>query len=222
MENSNSADLPMLRVESLTKRYGAATVLDGLSLSVNRGTVVAVLGENGSGKSTLLRIAATLTKPTSGAVSIMETDAVSNAAEARRFIGAVMHSPMLYSDLTVRENLSLFATLCQLDEAERIVDEVASRLRLIPRLDERVRKLSHGYRKRVSIARSILHSPALLLLDEPETGIDAASLDDLNDIIAEWRRSNRAVLIATHNPDLVANSADIIYRISDGRLETAA
>ena len=178
----------MLRVESLTKRYGAATVLDGLSLSVNRGTVVAVLGENGSGKSTLLRIAATLTKPTSGAVSIMETDAVSNAAEARRFIGAVMHSPMLYSDLTVRENLTLFATLCQLDEAEKLVDEVASRLRLIPRLDERVRKLSHGYRKRVSIARAqSLHSPALLLLDEPETGIDAASLDDLNDIIAEWR-----------------------------------
>ena len=211
----------MLHIHALTKRYGAATVLHDLSLTVNPGNVVAVLGENGSGKSTLLRIAATLTKPTSGSVAVYDTDSVSDPTEARRHIGAVMHSPMLYSDLTVRENLTLFATLCQLEEPGRIVEETAERLRLMPRLDERVRKLSHGYRKRVSIARAILHSPALLLLDEPETGIDAASLEDLIGIIEEWKANNRAVLIATHNPELIAQSADVVNRLHNGHLEPA-
>ena len=209
----------MLRIAALTKRYGAATVLDDLSLTVNRGDVVAVLGENGSGKSTLLRIAATLTKPTSGQVSILETDAIRSSAEARRHIGAVMHSPMLYSDLTIRENLTLFATLCRVDEPDRVVDATAARLRLTPRLDERIRGLSHGYRKRVSIARAILHSPPLLLLDEPETGIDARSLDDLIGIVAEWKSVGRSVLIATHNPDLFTGNADAVKRLNNGRFE---
>lgn len=219
MQVTNQSHQPTLRVHAITKRYGAATVLDNLSLTLNPGKVVAVLGENGSGKSTLLRIAATLTKPTSGAVYVNDTDAISNSAEARRHIGAVMHSPMLYSDLTVRENLNLFATLCRINMPGQTVEETAERLRLTPRLDERIRKLSHGYRKRVSIARAILHSPALLLLDEPETGIDAPSLDDLVGIIEEWKANDRAVLVATHNPELIADSADVVNRFRDGRLE---
>ena len=87
-----------------------------------------------------------------------------------------MHSPMLYSDLTVRENLALFARLCLLESADCRVEQVASRLQLEERMDDRVRRLSHGYRKRVSIARAILHAPSLLLLDEPETGLDDASM----------------------------------------------
>ncbi len=206
-------------MDAVSKRYGAATVLDNIVLTIDPGAVVAIVGANGSGKSTLLRIAATLTSPTSGSHSVKGIDAVKRAAEARSHIGAVMHSPMLYSDLTVRENLSLFATLCQLDSVENRVIEVASRLRLTPRLDERVRRLSHGYRKRVSIARAILHCPALLLLDEPETGLDEASLTDLREIVCEWRDRSRAVLIATHNVGFVADSADCSYRMINGQLE---
>lgn len=208
-------------MDAVTKRYGAATVLSDLALTVNPGTVVAILGANGSGKSTLLRIAATLTTPTSGSHFVKGIDAIKHAAEARSYVGAVMHSPMLYSDLTVRENLKLFGTLCQLESPENRVIEVASRLSLTPRLDDRVRRLSHGFRKRVSIARAMLHSPALLLLDEPETGLDEASLTDLKDIVGEWRNGNRAVIIATHNIDFVAGSADCNYRIINGRLEPA-
>lgn len=204
----------------MTKRYGAATVLDGLSLSVRPGTVVAVLGANGSGKSTLLRIAATLTLPTSGSVAIAGVDALKHAPEARGHIGAVMHSSMLYSDLTVRENLSLFAALCQLDHADTRVEEVATRLRLTGRMDERVRRLSHGYRKRVSIARAILHSPKILLLDEPETGLDGSSLDDLRAIVDDWRSNRRAVVVASHNTEFLTDLADDCYTVIDGRLES--
>lgn len=205
-------------MESVCKRYGAATILDDLNLSVGVGQVVAVTGLNGSGKSTLLRIAATLTTPTSGHVSINGADAVKHAADARQHVGAVMHSPMLYSDLTVRENLSLFATLCQLDGLSELVEGVASRLVLLDQLDERVRRLSHGYRKRVAIARSIIHRPSLLLLDEPETGLDDASLNALLDIVMEWKANYRSVLIATHNSEFVSGVADAAYRISHGRL----
>ncbi len=208
-------------MESVCKRYGAATILDDLDLSVSVGQVVSIMGVNGSGKSTLLRIAATLTTPTSGELTIQGTDAVKNAADARRHIGAVMHSPMLYSDLTVRENLSLFATLCQLDDPAKRVGQVASRLALHDRLDERVRRLSHGYRKRVAIARAIIHRPSLLLLDEPETGLDDASLDALMDIVMEWKSNDLSVLIATHSSEFVSDAADAAYKMSGGRLRAA-
>lgn len=206
---------------SVCKRYGSATILNDLNLSVGIGQIVSIMGVNGSGKSTLLRIAATLTTPTSGNLRINGADAVKHAADARRHIGAVMHSPMLYSDLTVRENLSLFATLCQLDDPAERVEQVVSRLALHDRLDERVRRLSHGYRKRVAIARAIIHRPSLLLLDEPETGLDDASLKALIDIVTEWKSNGRSVLIATHNSEFVSDAADVVYRIGGGRLETA-
>ena len=201
------------------KRYGAATVLDGVDLSVHAGQVVAIQGPNGSGKSTLLRIAATLTSPTSGQLAVNGVDAVKHSADARRHIGSVMHSPMLYSDLTVRENLSLFAKLCQLDSPDRSIDEVAERLLLTPRIDERVQRLSHGYRKRVAIARAIIHSPSLLLLDEPETGLDDASLVVLSEIIDDWRLNNGAVVIATHSTDFVTSVADSAMTMNLGELK---
>ncbi len=209
-------------MSGVVKRYGAATVLEGVDLDVSAGTVVAIQGANGSGKSTLLRIAATLTSPTEGGLSINGVDAARRSADARRHIGAVMHSPMLYSDLTVRENLSLFATLCQLESADRRVEEIANRLQLEPRMGERVRGLSHGYRKRVAIARSILHMPPLLLLDEPETGLDDSSIEVLMKIIGEWKAHNRTVLMATHSGDFVTSAADAAYWMTAGKLEPAA
>ena len=202
----------------MNKRYGAATVLDGVDLSVDAGQVVAIHGPNGSGKSTLLRIAATLTSPSSGHLSVNGVNALKHSADARRHIGSVMHSPMLYSDLTVRENLALFAKLCQLNSPEERIEEAAGKLNLMPRMYERVRGLSHGYRKRVSIARAILHSPDLLLLDEPETGLDDSSLIVLSDIIGEWRSGNRAVLMATHRAGFVTDVTDHSLTMNAGRL----
>ncbi len=208
-------------MEGVVKRFGALTVLNGVDLTVNTGQTVAILGENGSGKTTLLRIAATLTSPTSGDIAVKGLDAVRQSADARLHIGAVMHSPMLYLDLTVRENLKLFATLCRLDAIEQRVDDAARRLGLTARLDERVRRLSHGYRKRVAIARAIIHVPPLLLLDEPATGLDEASLETLVEIIEEWKSEGRAVLTTTHRIDFATRTASAAYRMRDGRLQPA-
>lgn len=211
----------MLRVESLYKRYGAATVLDGIDLELGAGQVVAIQGVNGSGKSTLLRIAATLTSPTSGQLRVNGIDALKNSADARRHIGSVMHSPMLYSDLTVRENLALFAKLCLLGSTDQHVERAASRMQLEGRMDDRIRRLSHGYRKRVSIARAVLHTPPLLLLDEPETGLDEASLSVLSEIIEDWRANDRSVLIATHSSNFITGLADVALTMDSGKLQRA-
>ena len=215
---ANQSEVPILRMDLVIKRYGAATVLNNLDLTVPVGSVIAVQGANGSGKSTLLRIAATLTSPSEGRVSVKGVDVRRRATDARRHIGAVMHSPMLYSDLTVRENLALFATLCQLGAVEKVVEAIASRLHLQSQMDSRFGRLSHGYRKRVAIARAIIHTPSLLLLDEPETGLDDESLEVLMQIIAEWSAQRRSVLIATHSTDFVASTANIAYTIDAGRL----
>ncbi len=207
-----------MRVDGVHKSYGAVPVLESIQLAVDSGNVVAIQGANGSGKSTFLRIAAMLTSPSSGQISVNGVDALKRSADARQHIGAVMHSPMLYSDLTVRENLELFAKLCQLDASDERVETVVSRLQLDAHIDLRVRRLSHGYRKRVSIARAILHSPALLLLDEPETGLDQSSLAVLHEIIAEWRSNGRAVLIATHNSEFIDGIADFTLTMNSGRL----
>ena len=205
-------------MESVHKRYGAADVLYDVDIDVPAGNVIVLRGANGSGKSTLLRIAATLTSPSEGKLFVNGVDALRQSADARRHIGAVMHSPMLYSDLTVRENLLLFATLCQLASSDERVDEVASRLHLQPRMSERVRNLSHGYRKRVAIARAIIHAPPLLILDEPETGLDDSSLADLVQIIDEWRSQDRSVLIATHSVENFTSTADTAYAIEAGQI----
>ncbi len=207
-----------LVLRDLSKSYGTVQVLKNVCLSVPSGSVVALMGENGSGKSTLLRIIATLTKPTSGTVEICGIDSSAQSELVRSRIGALMHSPMLYADLTARENLELYAKLCRLDNVHSRVDAAAERFGFRARLDERVRQLSHGYQKRVAIARTTIHSPELLLLDEPETGLDDAALAALEDLVTDWRDQGRTVVLATHTAELAGSNADITLRIHAGKL----
>ncbi len=211
-----------LVLRGLSKSYGSAQVLKNIDLSVPRGSVVALLGANGSGKSTLLRIIATLTKPSSGTVEICGVDSSAQSELARSHVGALMHSPMLYGDLTARENLELFAKLCRLDNVESHVETIATRFEFNARLDERVRQLSHGYQKRVAIARATIHSPELLLLDEPETGLDDSALASLDDLITDWRDLGRTVVMATHTAGLASATADITLQIRGGQLIPAS
>lgn len=189
---------PMLLAAGIKKGYGLRPVLRGAGLRVDGGEVVAVLGANGSGKSTLLRVFATLLRPEAGALSLCGIDALAQPAEARLRLGALLHSTMVYPDLTGRENLRFHAALRGLAGAEARVKAALDSVDLTRRADDPARTYSRGMAQRLSLARALLHGPALLLLDEPFTGLDQASVARLSAMLVEFARGGGAVVLSTH------------------------
>ena len=207
---------PAIEVDGLTKSYGRVRVLNGLSLSLGWGEVLSVLGPNGSGKTTLLKVVATLTRPDSGTVRVAGMDAVHRAAGVRRVMGAVMHEPMLYADLTAGENLRFFCRMFDLDGADERIGEAVARVGVAHGLDRRAGVLSHGMQKRFSIARALLHRPRVLLLDEPESGLDQSAAGMLREVVAATRAAGGAVLLVTHNLDQALAMADRVAILARG------
>ena len=176
---------PAIRAEGLSKAYGRTPVLRGLSLEAGWGETLSVVGPNGAGKTTLIRVLAGLTRPDEGSVEIAGLPLDRMGRLARRVVGTVTHEPLLYDGLTVRENLRFTGRMFSLDRLDPRVELAADRMGVRPRLDERVGTLSHGLRKRVSIARALLHEPSILLMDEPETGLDRHALGLLESVVGE-------------------------------------
>ena len=148
------------------------------------GECLGLLGANGAGKTTLLRILSTQVKADAGSVEVAGYDLRRRPDSVRRRVGVVGHDTFLYDDLTCLENLVYYGRLFGLKEPRLRVEETLERVGLADRADQRVRLLSHGMRKRVSIARAILHQPPVLLLDEPESGLDRGSVAVLQDLLA--------------------------------------
>jgi len=189
-------------VRSLEKSFGEWPVLWNLDLSVPWGQALVLFGANGAGKTTLLRILATHVKADHGSVAVAGHNLRTRPENARHLIGVVGHRSLLYDDLTCRENLIYYSRLFGLKDYKPRVDEVLAKVRLGDRADHRVRTLSNGMQKRASIARAILHQPDVLLLDEPETGLDRESVSILGALLAEWTDSGRSVVMTTHDLDL--------------------
>lgn len=197
----------LLTATNLGKLYGMRPVLKGVSLSVERGEFVAVLGTNGAGKTTLLRILATLARPSAGSLSIAGVDALQHADRARAFIGMVSHQSLIYPDLTARENLEFFGRMYGIGDStsqspishlQSQIENVLRRVNLWNRRDDFARTFSRGMIQRLTIARAILHDPPLLLMDEPFTGLDQASAANLSALLRESAMSERAVVMTTH------------------------
>jgi len=191
-----------VQARSLEKSFGEWPVLWDLDLSVPWGQTLVLFGANGAGKTTLLRILATHVRPDHGSVAVAGHNLRTRPEEVRRRIGVVGHRSLLYDDLTCRENLIYYGRLFGLKDHKPRVDEVLEKVRLTSRADHRVRTLSNGMQKRASIARAILHQPDVLLLDEPEAGLDRASVSILGTLLAEWTDSGRSVIMTTHDLDL--------------------
>ncbi len=203
-EPGRISDSPAYAIEvaGLQKGFGDMPVLWDLHFSLGWGEFLTLFGANGSGKTTLLRILGGQARPDGGTVRIAGHDIRSRPAAARRQVGVVAHHGFLYDDLTCRENLVFYGRLYAVPNLESRVAEVLERVGLSHRAARRVRNLSHGMQKRLAIARAIVHQPALLLLDEPESGLDRESVAALADLLGEWTASGRSVVMTTHNAAL--------------------
>ncbi len=191
-----------IAVEGLEKSYRDWPVLWNLDLTVPWGESLALFGANGAGKTTLLRILSTSVRPDSGTVRVAGHHLLRQTSEARRRIGVVGHRSFLYEDLTPQENLTYYARLYDVSDREITVKVALERVGLSSRADHRVRALSNGMQKRAAIARAILHQPDVLLLDEPEAGLDGDSRRMLGELLAEWTAEGRSVILTTHDVDL--------------------
>ena len=213
-----SARPSAIAAAGLRKDYGDRSVLRGVDLSVSWGRTAALFGPNGAGKTTLLRTLAGLSRPDAGEIQIAGRRMRRSGGRARTLVGFVGHQTLLYNDLTCRENLAFYAKLYGVDRPQTRIDSVLGRLNLTDRADRRVRTLSHGMQKRLSVARAILHEPAVLLLDEPESGLDADSVASLGELLRDWSDAGRTALLTTHSAEIGQAWADRILRLERGRL----
>ena len=206
-----------IEVRALTKRYGGTTVLDHVTCSIQAGAKVALTGANGAGKSTLLAVLGTLAAASDGSFAVSGHEVERDAAALRRSIGVLAHSPMVYEELTPLENPRFFARLYGVEDGEARASLLLERVGLWRRRHEPTRVLSRGMHQRLAIARALVHAPRVLLLDEPETGLDAEGLALLD---AELLRApGVTVLAATHLLARTAEWAEARITLRRGRVE---
>ena len=193
-----AAPVPLLEARGLERRFGAATVLHGISLVVRSGECHLVVGPNGAGKSTLLRLLAGLARPTAGTVAI-EGAPLAGDSSRRRLIGLLSHQSHLYDDLSPAENLRFAARLYGLPDPGAAVRERLAAVGLADRANDPVRRLSRGMVQRAAIARALLHSPRLLLLDEPGTGLDPHWAEQVAGLLRTELAAGRALVLVSHD-----------------------
>ncbi len=210
-------DAHPLVLDRVSKFFGETLAVWEVSLTVAGGEVIALLGSNGAGKSTLLRIAAFLLKPTSGAVTVFGQR--QPTPEAKRRLTLLAHPSLLYDDLSGEENLRFYAALYGLgaetsERIARVLQEVGAEAYR----HRHVRTLSHGQKKRLSLARALLADPDLLLLDEPFSGLDSAGVERIRQLIVHLRQQGKSLVVTTHQTDVLEEIADASVVLERGRV----
>ena len=211
----------MLKVENLTKKFKKITAVDNISFEVNSGEIVGLLGENGAGKTTTLRMLATMLKPTAGNAAIDDYNIIDNPDKIREKIGILFGGDVaLYDRLTGRENMIYFAKLNGLNdlEANQAVNKIANELEMNEYIDYPVGKYSRGMKQKVSLARSIIHQPDVMLFDEPSTGLDVLSSKLIHDFILKCKKDNKAIVFSSHNMYETEKFCDRIIIIHKGKV----
>jgi heme ABC exporter ATP-binding subunit CcmA len=209
---------PYLEIKGLKKTYDMKPILRGIDIALDKGKCMAVLGANGTGKTTLSRILACLTRPSAGTVRIDSLDIGQDAQQVRLLVGFVGHQPNLYDELTVMENLLFFGRMYSVKKARERATTLLQKVGLARRSSERVGTLSRGQLQRLSLARALLHSPRLLLLDEPDTGLDDEGIELLEAFIKEHAEQGGTTLFTTHNFERAVKFSDQICMLSGGRV----
>jgi heme exporter protein A len=204
---------PAIALDRVERRYGERVALHGVTLRLEQGATLAVLGPNGAGKTTLLRVLATLLRPHAGKAEVLGWPLPGDGWKVRGRVGYLGHDPLLYRDLSGRENLTYHARLHGL-EPGRVEDRLRA-VGLARRADDPVRDLSKGMVQRLAVARATLHEPELLLLDEPRANLDPAAAEALEPLIG--RASGRARVLVSHDVERALAEADIALGLRGGR-----
>jgi heme exporter protein A len=189
---------PVVEVAELTRAFGSRTAVAGVTFSLDAGECLALFGPNGAGKTTLLRVLAGLLKPTSGNARIAGIP-LPGGSLARARVGLISHHTLLYDALSPRENVSFAARLYGIRQPRERVDDALRRMSLLERADAPVRFLSRGMQQRVSIARAMVHSPQVVLADEPYSGLDDSGARALTSLLRELLSVGTSIIIVTHN-----------------------
>ncbi len=205
-------------VESVAKSYGNFQALQGVDLRVKRGEFLTVFGTNGAGKTTLIKLLSTLTKPTSGKITLANHDIKKEPDKVRSLIGVISHDPYLYENLSAIENLKFFASLYGIPQAEEKAIEMIKQVGLESRMHDLVRTLSRGMKQRLAVARAIVHDPNILLLDEPYTGLDQHGSRIFGEILKLLKSQTRTILMTTHKIEEGLGISDSVAILSGGRI----
>jgi heme exporter protein A len=216
VEPGQATEEPVLSLARVRRDYGERTALDGIGLELAPGETLLVLGPNGAGKTTLLRILATLLRPSGGEVRALGCSLPGEAWKLRGRIGFLGHEPLLYRDLSGRENLRFHARLHGLrgEAAEERITELLVAVAMERRAEERVAELSAGMRQRLAICRCVLHEPELLLLDEPDSNLDGEGRELARVLIGP--ATGRTRVIVSHDPERFEAEADRVLRLEAG------
>ena len=210
--------VPFLEARDLVKSYGAIRAVDGISFQLAEGELLTILGPNGAGKSTLLGLLGGSLRPQSGQIWLRGEVRDLGATEWRREIGVLSHRSFLYGALSARENLCFYGSLYGLPDLADRVQVRLSEVGLGQAADRKVRGFSRGMRQRLALARTLLHDPALVFLDEPFTGLDVHASALLREVLVRLKDGHRTVLLVTHSLSEGLALADLVAIQKQGRL----
>jgi ABC-2 type transport system ATP-binding protein len=215
-----STEEPVVIANSLTKKFGELTALDNLSLQVNRGQILGFIGPNGAGKTTTISILVGLSRPTSGSATIAGADCVTDTQKIKQLVGYMPDIFGAYQNMRVREYLDFFGAAYGIKRAERRlrIAEVLETTNATWMQDRFVDSLSHGMKQRVGIARTILHDPQVLILDEPANGLDPSARIEMREILLRLADAGRTLIVTSHILPELAHICDIVAIITHGKL----
>jgi sodium transport system ATP-binding protein len=210
----------MITVDDIHKSFGKVKAVRGVSFEAPDGKITGLLGPNGAGKSTTLRVLYTVLQPDEGSAMIDGINVVEDSLAARKSIGALPHGSGLYPHLTARENITYYAKLCGLENGtiDDRVDHLVKLLEIDDFADRRTKGFSQGQRTKVSIARSLVHNPQNVILDEPSNGLDVMATRSLRDVILKLKDAGHCVLFSSHVMQEVAALCDDIVIIANGKV----
>ncbi len=207
-----------ISVKGVTKTFGNFEALRGIDLSVKKGEFLTLFGPNGAGKTTLIKLLATLTKPTSGKLTVSGYDTLKEAEKVRASVGVISHDPYLYENLSAFENIKFFGDMYGLPDTDTRSVELIRLLGLDKRMHDLVRTFSRGMKQRLSVARAIVHDPSVLLLDEPYTGLDQKGAQIFGDTLKWLKTHERTILMTTHNIEEGLHLSDRVGIMTSGKI----